>query len=248
MTNPVRGLVGRDRPLVVNRILVSLSVIAMLASACGSEGSGSTPTSPAATEVASTESATVPDTEAPVVTEVPEERLMVEPIDCVVPADLAVDSAGVPYELSEPFCIGGWLLAYPACEFECESSFALEMVDGEWQSRGFVYNICYGGAVSSGLPEPIALYYVRSPCDFEGESEMFLIGDEPATGELSIGDFGPRVAALDLALSEAGFLVEEPNNQFEYETLKAVLDLQFQLGLDVDGLAGPMTLGSLGLS
>ena len=232
----------------MKRILPTLAVIAMLASACGSEDSGSAPTNPAATDVASTESATVPETEAPVVTEAPEDGLMAEPIDCIVPADLAVDSAGVPYELSEPLCIGGWLLAYPTnCEIECEGSFALEMVDGEWQSRGFIYNGCYEAAVDGGLPAPIALYYVRSLCESEGEGEMFLIGDEPATGELSIGDFGPRVAALDLALSEAGFLTEEPNDQFDYDTLKAVLDLQFQMGLDVDGLAGPNTLGALGL-
>ncbi|MFM8847886.1 MAG: peptidoglycan-binding domain-containing protein [Actinomycetota bacterium] len=55
------------------------------------------------------------------------------------------------------------------------------------------------------------------------------------------------MAALDLALSEAGFLTEGPNDQFDYDTLKAVLDLQFQMDLDVDGLAGPNTLGALGL-
>lgn len=232
----------------MKKTLVFLAAIPLFASACGSDDSGSAPTSPASTDVVTTESATVPVTEAPVMTEAPDAGLMAEPIDCVVPDALAVDSAGVPYELSEPLCIGGWLLAYPTnCEIECEGSFALEMVAGEWQSRGFIYDGCYEAAVDGGLPAPIALYYVRSLCESEGEGEMFLIGDEPATGELSIGNFGPRVAALDLALSEAGFLTEEPNDQFDYDTLKAVLDLQFQFELDVDGLAGPATLGALGL-
>jgi hypothetical protein len=56
------------------------------------------------------------------------------------------------------------------------------------------------------------------------------------------------VAELDRALSAGGFLVEAPNDAFDFGTLKAVLDLQFQLSLDVDGYAGPMTLGALGLA
>ena len=97
------------------------------------------------------------------------------------------------------------------------------------------------------MPEAIALYYIRASCESEGD-ELFLIADEPTTGPLSIGDVGPRVAAMDEALRASGFLAEAPNDRFDYETLKAVLDLQFQLELEVDGYAGPMTLGALGLA
>jgi len=220
--------------------------------ACGSDDQTTTSTDAAPTTEASVTSE-APTTEpaisvTPPATEVPSTSLMAEPVECVVPANLAVDSDGRSYELSDPLCIGGWLLAYPTnCDMECEGSYMLQMVDGEWESRGFFYQLCYEAAVEDGLPEAIALFYVRSPCDLESD-EMFLIMDEPTSGPLNIGHFGPRVEALDLALSEAGFLVEAPNDRFDYETLKAVLDLQFQLDLEVDGYAGPMTLGALGLS
>lgn len=237
----------------MKRSLLSLVAVPLvLLGACGSDDQASTSTdaapateAPATSEAPTTEPAT---TEATPVTEAPPTSLMAEPVECVVPADLAVDSDGRPYELSDPLCIGGWLLAYPTdCEIECEGSYALQSVDGEWESRGFIYNGCYEAAVGGGLPEAIALFYVRSSCESEGD-ELFVITDEPTTGPLNIGHFGPRVRALDLALSEAGFLVEAPNDRFDFETLKAVLDLQFQLDLEVDGYAGPMTLGALGLS
>lgn len=237
----------------MKRSLLTLFVVPVIAlAACGSDDQTTTSTDAAPTTEASVTSE-APTTEpaisvTPPATEAPPTSLMAEPVECVVPASLAVDSDGRPYELSDPLCIGGWLLAYPTnCDMECEGSYALQMVDGEWESRGFIYNGCYEAAVDGGLPEAIALFYVRSLCESEG-NELFLITEEPTTGPLNIGHFGPRVRALDLALSEAGFLVEAPNDRFDFETHKAVLDMQFQLDLEVDGYAGPMTLGALGLS
>lgn len=238
----------------MKRALVFLMVVPlMVLVGCGSDDQA------APTDSAGAETSASPQTEAPAsaptttdvapITETAAtSELLAEPVDCVIPSELAVDSDGVPYELSEPTCVGGWMFAYPTnCEIECEGSFAFESVDDEWQARGSIYNMCYEPAVEQGVPEAIALYYIQASCESEGE-DLFLITDEPATGPLILGHFGPRVEALDAALSEAGFLAEAPNDRFDFETLKAVLDLQFQLEFDVDGYAGPITLGALGLS
>jgi peptidoglycan hydrolase-like protein with peptidoglycan-binding domain len=94
----------------------------------------------------------------------------------------------------------------------------------------------------------VAKWYIRWSCEGDSEDDVYRPVAEPAVGSLSLGDYGPRVAELDRALSAGGFLVEAPNDAFDFGTLKAVLDLQFQLGIDVDGYAGPMTLGALGLA
>lgn len=236
----------------MKRSLLSLVVVPLaFLGACGSDDQAAPPTEPAETSAPSdtvAPSSAPSTTDAAPATEAPAQTLRAEPVDCVIPAELAGDSSGQPYALSEPTCVGGWMFAYPTdCEMECEGAFAFESVDDEWEARGSFYNVCFEPAVEQGIPEAIALYYIRASCESEGD-ELFLIADEPTTGPLSIGDVGPRVAAMDEALRASGFLAEAPNDRFDYETLKAVLDLQFQLELEVDGYAGPMTLGALGLA
>lgn len=169
---------------------------------------------------------------------------------CVFPTTLAVDASGRAYQVSEPMCAGGWMFVYSTeCEYECESSLGIQMVDGQWQLRGWIYNVCYEGAVGSyGLPTAVAVWHIRWSCEADTEGDVYQPVAEPGDGPLSLGDYGPRVADLDRALSASGFLLEAPNDAFDFGTLKAVLDLQFQLSLDVDGYAGPMTLGALGLA
>jgi hypothetical protein len=243
----------------MKRLFASVLVGLVSVSACGSDsdsesdsGSNAAETTVASNEsVPSDSTSTVTDstvitTTVPEVVELPVANLP----PCVIPAGLAVDETGRPYAVSEPVCAGGWMFAYATdCESECESSLAIQSVNGRWKLRGFVYNVCYQGATGTfGLPEVVAKWYIRWSCDSESADDLNGRMDEPAEGPLSLGDYGTRVAQLDSALSASGFLLEAPNDVFDFETLKAVLDLQFQLGLDVDGYAGPMTLGALGLS
>lgn len=233
---------------------------AMVMSACGSESEStvstvasepdeSVPTEPDGTDSIPEDSSPA-DSPAPTAAPESTESLVADLPECVISPTLAVDSAGRPYQISEPSCAGGWMFAYSTeCEYECEASLGIQMVDGQWQLRGWIYNVCYEGAVGSfGLPEAVAKWHIRWSCEIGAEDEVYVPVAEPATGSLSLGDFGPRVAALDAALSASGFLTTSPNDAFEFDTLKAVLDVQFQLGFDVDGYAGPMTLGALGLS
>ena len=250
----------------MKRLFASVLVGLVSLSACGSDSGSDSPDSTMESNesTASTVSAndSVPSdsvssdsgstdststtTSMPEVVELPVANLP----QCVIPAGLAVDETGRPYAVSEPVCAGGWMFAYATdCESECESSLAIQSVNGRWKLRGFVYNVCYQGATGTyDLPEVVAKWYIRWSCEGDSEDDVYRPVAEPAVGSLSLGDYGPRVAELDRALSAGGFLVEAPNDVFDYETLKAVLDLQFQLGLDVDGYAGPMTLGALGLA
>lgn len=241
--------------------VVVLLLGTVLLSACGSESASTVstvarePDTTAATDGSSPDSVpedSSPDDSAPDPSSAPEtiDLPVADLPECVISPTLAVDSTGRPYQISEPSCAGGWMFAYSTeCEIECESSLALQNVNGQWQLRGWVYNMCYEGAAGSfGLPEAVAKWHIRWSCEGDSEDDVYSPVAEPAIGSLSLGDVGPRVAALDGALRASGFLVAAPNDAFDYDTLKAVLDLQFQLGLDVDGYAGPMTLGAMGLS
>jgi hypothetical protein len=245
----------------MKRYIVASLVGAMALSACGSESSTTVSTVARDSEDSVVVDSTITDslpedsspdgsTEAPIGLPDTFELPVANLPPCEIPPTLAVDSTGRAYQISEPSCAGGWMFAYSTeCEYECESSLAIESVNGQWQLRGWVYNMCYEGAAGSfGLPKVVALWHIRWSCEGDSEDDVYRPVAEPAVGSLSLGDYGPRVAELDRALSAGGFLVEAPNDAFDFGTLKAVLDLQFQLSLDVDGYAGPMTLGALGLA
>lgn len=246
------------RPATMKRLLGTVLVGVLALSACGSDSDSSDNSMSSDESVTSMplESDSIPSDSSP--DESTTTSSVAEAIElpvanlpqCVIPPGLAVDEMGRPYAVADPACAGGWMLAYVTdCESECESSLALQSVNGKWKLRGFVYNVCYEGAAGSfGLPEVVARWYIRWSCDSESADDLNPRMEEPAEGSLSFGDYGTRVSQLDRALSATGFLLEAPNDVFDYETLKAVLDLQFQLGLDVDGYAGPLTLGALGLA
>jgi hypothetical protein len=243
----------------MKRLFASVLVGLVSVSACGSDSDSESDSDSNAAETTVTSNESVPSDSTPTVTDstvitttVPDivELPVANLPQCVIPAGLAVDESGRLYAVSEPVCAGGWMFAYATdCESECEASLAIQSVNGRWKLRGFVYNVCYQGATGTyDLPEVVAKWYIRWSCDSESADDLNARADEPAEGPLSLGDYGARVAQLDSALSASGFLLEAPNDVFDYETLKAVLDLQFQLGLDVDGYAGPLTLGALGLA
>jgi peptidoglycan hydrolase-like protein with peptidoglycan-binding domain len=71
---------------------------------------------------------------------------------------------------------------------------------------------------------------------------------EGFTGPLSLGNKGPRVTALQQRLRELSLLRDKADGYFGRNTNNAVIDFQFLVGLNPDGLVGPDTAAALGLS
>lgn len=69
------------------------------------------------------------------------------------------------------------------------------------------------------------------------DAPVFLLrGDIPAWREFASGmDDGPDVKQLEQALSELGFFDEEPDEQFRWATVEAIMDWQESHGLDRTG-------------
>lgn len=73
-------------------------------------------------------------------------------------------------------------------------------------------------------------------------------GTASAAGRnLSHGLSGDDVFRLQSLLADHGYFLEEPTGYFGEITLQALLDFQSDAGLEVDGIAGPITQGYLGL-
>ena len=62
---------------------------------------------------------------------------------------------------------------------------------------------------------------------------------------LRLGDRGPTVSYLQLALSRAGFPPGEIDGIFGPQTRRALADFQASRRLIVDGVAGPLTWQAL---
>lgn len=76
-----------------------------------------------------------------------------------------------------------------------------------------------------------------------------VIGFSPAAlALLAYGDQGADVSALQRALISAGYRYSDVDGIFGSQTQQAVTEFQRANGLSVDGVAGPQTLGALGLS
>jgi hypothetical protein len=69
----------------------------------------------------------------------------------------------------------------------------------------------------------------------------------PMPKTLKVGDSGAAVGALQTALAAKGFSPGKVDKQYGPHTWQAVCAWQAAHGLTVDGIAGPQTLGSLGL-
>jgi peptidoglycan hydrolase-like protein with peptidoglycan-binding domain len=83
--------------------------------------------------------------------------------------------------------------------------------------------------------------------DLDGES---LTGDDAClmtVGSLRVGADGPSVACLQASLIEAGALDGTPSSVFDDATLRAVMRIQEERSLFVDGVVGRETAISLGI-
>jgi len=81
---------------------------------------------------------------------------------------------------------------------------------------------------------------------------------EPARGPLKFGDTGERVKALQTALTSLGYFEESvelglDENDFATDgnygplTICAVMNFQYTVGIDPNGIAGPSTFAALEL-
>lgn len=71
---------------------------------------------------------------------------------------------------------------------------------------------------------------------------------EDIAGPLSIGDKGSRVSRLQQRLIELALLRDRADGYFGRNTNNAVIDFQFLMGLNPDGIVGRETTAALGLT
>lgn len=76
---------------------------------------------------------------------------------------------------------------------------------------------------------------------------LAMSGNAFAAGTLSYGDSGNSVYTLQQHLAAYGYFYDEPTGFFGEQTELAVMEFQYDYGLDADGVAGPYTLGYLGI-
>lgn len=148
---------------------------------------------------------------------------------------------------TEVSCSGSWaitrVLACPP-ETECEGLDVFRWTTDGWQHRGFHYSLCASAMDVSGLPQWAfdELIGFSLDCDIP-----IRYVPESATGTLSIGDKGPRVERLQQRLRDLSLLRDTPDSYFGRNTSNAVIDFQFLVGLNPDGIVGPKTAIALGL-
>ncbi len=137
------------------------------------------------------------------------------------------------------FCLGGWSTNVPSAEcgeIECEGLTVFRWTGDRWVDRGYFYAYCISTLTASGMPPALA-----REVGFDGSdscaSEIDL-RPEPGVGPLSLSDEGPRVQRLQQALIDRGLLFDEADGQFGPNTQAAVMDLQYFLGIEPDGIAG----------
>ena len=138
----------------------------------------------------------------------------------------------------DAFCRGGWSVNMASAECgECESVDVYRWTGERWVYRGNFYSFCISTLTSSGLPPAIAKEVgidASETCKVD-----ITLRPEPAVGPLSVSDEGLRVKRLQQALIDRGLLFDDADGQYGPNTSAAVTDLQYFLGLDPDGTAGP---------
>lgn len=137
------------------------------------------------------------------------------------------------------FCLGGWSTNVPSAEcgeIECEGLTVFRWTGDRWVDRGYFYAYCISALTASGMPPALAREVGFDASD-SCASEIDL-RPEPGAGPLSWNDEGPRVQRLQQALIDRGLLFDEADGQFGPNTQAAVMDLQYFLGIEPDGIAG----------
>ena len=232
---------------IVRRLGVGAVIVGLLAG-CGSSASttddGSVPVSGVSNTEASTTTLEITTTTAP---------LAVKPV-----CDLSAVSADQDVSgLIKLECLGDWMItqSYPDCG-ECEGVIPFHLENNEWKMYDPIYVYCYSVPDGYG-PEPegaitgesfifttLQIAVAGYPCDETNKGYH----PESTADQLLYGDTGPRVAALQEALINVGFLEDSADGSYGPNTIRAVMNFQFSQNVPVDGIAGPNTHELLGIA
>ena len=238
---------------MVRRFGVGALAVGLLAG-CGSSTStsieGSTPVSEVPITEASPTSVEIPTPSSPV--DLRPECLMsaVDPNE-TNPIGQSIEGLGVLE------CIGDWMItqSYPDCG-NCEGVIPFHIENNAWKMYDPLYVYCYSvpddygpdpeGAITgeSFIFTTIQIAVAGIPCDETDKGYH----PESTADQLLYGDTGPRVAALQEALINVGFLEDSADGSYGPNTIRAVMNFQFSQNVPVDGIAGPNMHELLGIT
>ena len=237
----------------VRRFGAGAVVVGLLAGCGGTSSSsneGSTPVSEVPITDASTTSVEMPTPSSPI--DLRPECLMsaVDP-NATNPIGQTIEGLAVLE------CIGDWMITqnYPDCG-ECEGVIPFHIEDNAWKMYDPIYAYCYSVPDGYG-PEPegaitgesfifttLQIAVAGYPCDETNKGYQPESNSEP----LKFGDIGPRVTALQQALSDVGFYLISVDGAYGPETIRAVMNFQWYHLIPTDGIAGSRVHELLGIT
>ena len=166
-------------------------------------------------------------------------------------------------------CVAGWMITWYSGCVECEGLGLWTASNDFWtqpdDENSMVYTYCfsfendrYGQSLEQDMLISLRLMFTRVGCN--GESMDY--HPEPASGPLKFGDTGDRVKALQTALTSLDYFeVDGGSESYEIDfaaddiatgvygplTIRAVMNFQYTVGIDPNGIAGPSTFAALEL-
>ncbi len=156
------------------------------------------------------------------------------PPDCT-PASIGEDTGQLT--ITNLSCNAGWAVGLVnQCPTECEGRDVFHVTPSGWEHDGYFPSICAEGLTGSGMSIYTAASFTPNFC-----------ADPPGATEVIRPDStGERVMQLQTALVAEGYQVSV-DGAYGPRTQAAVRDFQTRTGLEVDGIAGPLTQGALGI-
>ena len=162
-------------------------------------------------------------------------------------------------------CVAGWMLTWYSGCIECEGLGLWTASDDFWtqpdSQYSSVYTLCHSSEYDwyGQSPEKDSMISLRLMfAQFDCNGKELDYHPEPARGPLKFGDTGDRVKALQTALTSLGYFEESvelglDENDFATDgnygplTICAVMNFQYTVGIDPNGIAGPSTFAALEL-
>lgn len=255
MTTRTRGAI---RPSQLVYAAAALIAVSLIAAACGGQGSADLPAPPvtespppptkASTPSPANQTTAEATPETTTTSEAPRLRLGPFP-ETVPPGECTKESirTSTGVELAwGPECFGPWAVGQGDCppNLQCEGIDVLRWTDDGWQYRDLHNSFCVWSVQMSGMPPAIndQLIGFNTEC-----ADPISFSAEPASGPLSVGDEGPRVAKLQQALIDLRLLDDIADGYFGPNTYSAVIDFQFLASIEVSGQADGPTHELLGI-